>query len=126
MNANADALRIARAYHDSWTRKDFDTAVRLLSPHLQVEVPINAYPTTEAFAQALVGFGGSVRRVDVLSEMAAANEAMLLYDMDVESLGTMRVVEHFTVDDGKIVRLRQIHDTALLRIMEFVAPHKTQ
>jgi ketosteroid isomerase-like protein len=27
----------------------------------------------------------------------------------------MRVVEHFTVADGRIVRLRQIHDTAGLR-----------
>jgi uncharacterized protein YndB with AHSA1/START domain len=40
---------------------------------------------------------------------------MILYDMDVQGLGTMRVVEHFTVSDGKIVRLRQIHDTAALR-----------
>jgi hypothetical protein len=118
---NADALSIARAYHAGWTSKDFDTAVGLLSAQLHVEVPINAYPTTESFAQALVGFGSHVRRVDVLSEMAAANEAMLLYDMDVEGLGTMRVVEHFTVADGKIVRLRQIHDTALLRGTEFVA-----
>jgi len=118
---NTDALTIARAYHTGWTSKDFDTAVGLLSAQLQVEVPINAYPTTESFAQALVAFGSHVRRVDVLSEMAEANEAMLLYDMDVEGLGTMRVVEHFTVGGGKIVRLRQIHDTALLRNTEFVA-----
>jgi hypothetical protein len=27
----------------------------------------------------------------------------------------MRVVEHFTVHDGKITRLRQVHDTAGVR-----------
>lgn len=37
--------------------------------------------------------------------------------MHVDWLGRMRVVEHFTVADGKIVRLRQIHDTAALRGM---------
>lgn len=40
---------------------------------------------------------------------------MLLYDMNVSGLGTMRVAEHFTTSNGKIVRLRQIHDTAPIR-----------
>jgi hypothetical protein len=47
--------------------------------------------------------------------MAEGDEAMQLYDLDVDGLGTMRVVEHFTVGDGVITRLRQIHDTAALR-----------
>lgn len=70
----------------------------------------------ESFAAALVRFGGRVKQVEILSEMAGSDEAMLLYDMDVDGLGSMRVVEHFTVADGKIVRLRQIHDTAALRV----------
>ena len=108
------ALAIARAYHDAWTAGDFATAIGLLSDDLQVEVPINDYPTTNSFAAALVSFGRQVQSVVLLSDMADGNQAMLLYDMDVVGLGTMRIVEHFTVADGKIVRLRQIHDTALL------------
>jgi hypothetical protein len=27
-------------------------------------------------------------------------------------VGTLRVAEHFTVEGGKITRIRQIHDTA--------------
>jgi hypothetical protein len=45
---------------------------------------------------------------------------MLLYDMDVRGLGVMRVAEHFTIRNGKIARLRQIHDTAALRAAGFV------
>src|SRR5215469_11786846 len=112
----ADTLALVRAYHASWTSRNFDAAVGLLSPALQVEVPINEYPTRESFATVLERFGRTVNHVEVLSEMAHADQAMLLYDMDVDGLGTMRVVEHFTVHDGKIVRLRQIHDTAALRI----------
>jgi hypothetical protein len=118
----SESLTIARAYHDGWTSRNFDTAIRLLSSHMQVEVPINDYPTTQSFAAALVRFGSQVRRVELLSEMAASNEAMLLYDMDVEGLGKMRVVEHFTIANGKIVRLRQIHDTAALRGLRTVSP----
>ena len=116
-----DALTIARTYHDAWTGGDFDRAVSLLASELRVEVPINDYPTTERFAAALRGFGSLARRVELLSAMGAGGEAMLLYDMDVEALGPLRIVEHFTVADGRIVRLRQIHDTADLRGAGFAA-----
>ena len=56
-----------------------------------------------------------VTRVDLLAAMSADNEAMLLYDLDAERLGTLRVAEHFTVEDGKITRIRQVHDTAAVR-----------
>lgn len=87
----------------------------MVAPDLQVEVPINDYPTKESFGKALVGFGGLVSRVVLLAEFAKGNEAMLLYDMDVDQLWKMRIAEHFTVADGRIMRLRQIHDTAPLR-----------
>jgi hypothetical protein len=34
-------------------------------------------------------------------------------------IGVLRVVEHFTVSDGYITRIRQIHDTAALRATGF-------
>ena len=80
-----------------------------------MEVAINHYPTRELFAQALVAFGRMVERVDLLSELAGENEAMLLYDATVAGLGQMRIVEHFTLNSGRIARLRQIHDTAAIR-----------
>jgi uncharacterized protein YndB with AHSA1/START domain len=110
-----EAQNVAGAYHRAWTTRDFDRAVSLLSPSLHVEVPINSYPTRESFAEALVRFGSQVASVEVLSEMDAGDQAMILYDTQVEGLGAMRIVEHFTVSDGKIVRLRQIHDTAAIR-----------
>ena len=39
--------------------------------------------------------------------------------MDVEGLGMMRIAEHFTVADGRIKRIRQVHDTAALRAAGF-------
>jgi ketosteroid isomerase-like protein len=118
-------LSVVRRYHDGWTSKNFAQAIGLLAPTLQVEVPINDYPTAESFAEALRGFGALVTRVDVMSEMSKGDEAMLLYDMRVEQLGTLRVVEHFTVADGKITRLRQIHDTATIRAASASQPPPT-
>lgn len=60
-------------------------------------------------------------KTELLAAMSAGEEGMLLYEMDVQGLGTLRVAEHFTVDDGKITRIRQIHDTAALSAAGFVA-----
>ena len=111
----SDAAAIARAYHDAWTARDFAGAAALLAGTLVVEVPVNHYPTAGSFAAALASFGSAVTRVDLLAAMSAGNEAMLLYDLDAERLGTLRVAEHFTVEGGKITRIRQIHDTAAVR-----------
>jgi hypothetical protein len=119
MGTTDDTFSVVRAYHRTWTSRNFEEAVRLLAPNLEVEVPINHYPTTESFAKALVGFGGMVKSVDLLAEFADGNEAMLLYDMDVDRLGKIRIAEHFAVANGKITRIRQIHDTAALRAAGF-------
>jgi len=121
MKAVDKTLSVVRAYHRGWTSKNFDQAVRLLAPDLKVEVPINDYPTAESFAQALAGFGALVQSVTLLAELAKENEAMLLYDMEVARLGKLRVAEHFTVADGKITRIRQIHDTAPVRAAGFAS-----
>ncbi len=110
---------VVDAYHQAWTTKHFDDAVALLAPALAVEVPMNTYPTTESFAAALVDFGNAVVAVEVLSKFADGDEAMILYDMDVNGIGEIRVAEHFTVADGQIVRIRQVHDTAALRAAGF-------
>jgi limonene-1,2-epoxide hydrolase len=110
-----DTAAVVRAYHNAWTRRDFDEAAAMLADHLVVEVPINDYPTAQSFSAALKSFGSMTTKVDLLAAMSAGNEAMLLYDMDVEHLGTLRVAEHFTVDHHKIIRIRQVHDTAAIR-----------
>jgi hypothetical protein len=109
------ALEVARRYHAGWTSRNYDKATDLLAPSLTVEVPINEYPSKASFANALGSFGDLVTSVELLAEMTAGNEAMLLYDLQVEQLGALRVAEHFTVENGRIVRLRQIHDTAPVR-----------
>ncbi len=110
-----ETIAVVRTYHQGWTAKRYDEAIAALAPDLVVEVPINAYPTKASFADAVIAFASRTRSVDLLAEMGDGDQAMLLYDMDIEILGTLRVAEHFTVADGKIVRVRQIHDTFALR-----------
>jgi hypothetical protein len=114
-NVAAQTRAVVQAYHRGWTNKRFDESIRLLAPQLRVETPINEYPTRESFAHALASFGALVDRVELLADLAEGEEAILLYDMVVRGVGTMRIAEHFTVKSGHVARLRQIHDTAAVR-----------
>jgi hypothetical protein len=109
-----DALAVVRGYHRAWNDRRFADASRYLGEHLDVEVPINEYPTRASFIAAVERTREMTSRVEVLAEFAGPDEAMLLYDMTLP-FGTMRVAEHFSVHDGRITRIRQIHDTAAIR-----------
>jgi ketosteroid isomerase-like protein len=113
------AMATVRDYYAAWTCGDYERAASHLAADLLVEVPVNEYPDAASFAAALASFGSLAREVRLLSAMSDGEEAMLLYDMEVEGLGRLRVVEHFTLDGGRIVRLRQIHDTAAIRAAGF-------
>ena len=117
MSMRGETLAVVRAYHAGWSNGRFTEAFAALSEELKIEVPINEYPTKASFAEAVSRFAGAVSAVKLLTELANDHDAMLLYDMDVRGLGLLRVAEHFTVEEGKITRIRQIHDTAAIRGM---------
>jgi len=115
MSTREDTLAVVRGYHAGWSSGRFADAFAALSEELKIEVPINEYPTKASFTEAVSRFAGAVSTVKLLTELANDRDAMLLYDMEVRGIGSLRVAEHFTVDKGKITRIRQIHDTAALR-----------
>lgn len=115
MHTDTHALDLARRYFDHWTQHRYDAAAALLSPDLEVEVPVNRYPDRASFAQALSGFGSMVKKSTLLGEYERGREAVLVYDLEVEVLGIFRVAEQFTVEGGRITKIRQIHDTHAVR-----------
>ncbi|WP_309130868.1 nuclear transport factor 2 family protein [Brevibacterium sp.] len=120
---NDSPLDTALAYHNAWTSADFSTAAELLSDDLEVDVPLNVYETKEDFVSALTSFGGAARGIGLLASLEGVDhDACLIYDMDVDDLGTLRVAEHLTIENGRISALRQIHDTAVLRHAGFGLP----
>ena len=112
--SEACALDVAITYHDAWTGGKMDEAAACLADDLLVEVPINAYPTKSSFVDAVDLTRKMTSRVTVLSTLGGDGDALILYDMALP-FGVMRVAEHFSVSDGRITRIRQVHDTHMLR-----------
>jgi len=112
-------LTVARAYHRAWTGMDFEEAAGYLADDLETDVPINTYRSKAEWLDAVRGTRQHTSRVDLLAELGDEGEAILLYDMVLEPIGDLRVAEHFTVTDGRITRIRHVHDTAALRAAGF-------
>jgi len=119
MTSDDGALTVARAYHRAWTGGDFDEASRYLAEGLETDVPINTYRSKAEWLQAVQGTGQATSSVRLLAEFGTRDEALLLYDMRLDPIGDLRVAEHFVVADGRIVKIRQVHDTAALRAAGF-------
>jgi len=119
MTSDDGALTVARAYHRAWTGGDFDEASRYLAEGLETDVPINTYRSKAEWLQAVQGTGQATSSVRLLAEFGTRDEALLLYDMRLDPIGDLRVAEHFVVADGRIVKIRHVHDTAALRAAGF-------
>lgn len=112
-------LELARAYHDHWRAGRTSLAAELLADTVAIETPINAYPHKADFVAALAGFGAVVADAANFVEFANGNDVVQVYDMAVQGVGVIRIAEHFVFTEGKISRLRQIHDTMALRAAGF-------
>jgi hypothetical protein len=119
MSGAGGPLDVARAYHNAWTGGDADLASRYLADGLETDVPLNHYATKDEFLEAVRGVGQLVSDVQLLAEFGGRGEALLLYDLTMRPIGSLRVAEHFVVVDGRITFIRHVHDTAALRTAGF-------
>jgi len=118
-----ETLDVARSYHRAWTTtKDFAAASELLAENLETDLPVNTYADKREFVEAIRGFGGLVSSVQLLSACAGPGEAVMIYDLVMDPIGTLRVAEQCTVVEGKITFIRQVHDTATMRAAAFAPP----
>ncbi|MEV0032781.1 isochorismatase family protein [Nocardia sp. NPDC050793] len=110
------ALSVARAYHLAWTSGDFAAAETLFTGLPRIETPIGTYESAREYLSAMAAWTLDIRAVELIAEHGVDNEAMLLYDVEVNTVDTVRVAEHLTFRSGRIARIRRVHDTALMSV----------
>ncbi|MEZ0113735.1 hypothetical protein ABH920_007769 [Catenulispora sp. EB89] len=109
-------LDVVRRYHEAWTTtKNFDAAAQLLADSLTTDLPVSVFADKREFVEAISKFGERVSSVQLLSACAGPGEAVMVYDLVLDPLGPLRIAEQFTVVDGQITFIRQVHDTAAMR-----------
>lgn len=114
MAGASHALTVVRRYHEAWWSRDFPAAAELLDENLITEMPINKYEGKTDFFRATEFTRGMASGIKSIAGLGDTHKAVLIYDMTLP-IGDLRVVEYFTVEDGRITELWHIHDTAALR-----------
>jgi|SRR5215831_8912356 len=109
------ALKTVRDYFNAWNSNNFEKAASCLSEHIVIETPINSYSTKNQFMEAVKFTAEAVSSLQLLAEFGNKDEAILLYDMTLSPIGSLRIAEYFKVEDEKITMIRHIHDTAEMR-----------
>ncbi|MFN8638159.1 MAG: nuclear transport factor 2 family protein [Dehalococcoidia bacterium] len=116
---SADATRaIVEDYARAWTGGDVATARALLADDLDFEGPVDTFHHADQLIEALRGLVSMTQRVDRLAAFYGDTEAMLLYDVVTGTpAGTIRTAEHFTIENGRIARIRLVFDATILRTL---------
>jgi SnoaL-like domain len=115
--ASADqALSVAEAFLDAWTRQDFETAAQYLADGLVFDGPIAHYRSAQEFLAGSRPFAARLRPGwSSIAAFGDEKQALLLYDLVLVSGDTMRVADHYTVRDGKIQTEQILWDTGSRR-----------
>src|SRR5262249_24310861 len=71
MSNQATALDVVRAYHQAWSSGRYDEAGQRLSDKLEIEVPINSYPTKASFLEAVARTKEMPSKLELLAELGA-------------------------------------------------------
>lgn len=111
----SDPIELVRAFFDAWTNKDFSAAWPLIDDSIVVESPLARYEDSATFKSALTGLASQVSAVKLLAAMSSQDEAMMLYDLQIEGLGELRVFELSTVAEDKIKHVQQVYDSVEVR-----------
>ena len=111
----SNSTEVVRTFFAAWSGKGFDAAWPLIDDSIVVESPLGKHEASATFKSALTGLASQVSAVKLLAAMTGRDEAMRLYDLQIEGLGELRVFELSTVAEGKIKHVQQVYDTVEVR-----------
>ncbi len=108
--------QLIETYHQAWTSGDIAKARGCLADDLDFQGSIQTFRKADDFAAALAQFQSMLRGVTLLESQFSESGAALLYDCDtVSPAGVIRTAEFFTVQDGKITKIKLVFDATELR-----------
>lgn len=106
---------VAVTFIKAWGSQDMDAVAGLLAEDVTFESPRMKVHGAESALATLGEFSQVVTGIDVLAVLGDDRQAMIMYDMATGPFGTLRVVDHLAVENGKIKADSIVFDTYELR-----------
>lgn len=104
-------VAIATAYIEAFGTGDTSAIGEFLAPDVSFSSP-RAQLSGYADVLAAVGeFAQVVQRVEIIAALGDERQAVVVYDMVTGPFGTLRVVDHVVVEEGKVREDCVVFDT---------------
>lgn len=97
-----EPVAVAKAFLAALADRDLATAGSYLDDDVTVEGPRARLRGAVQVLEAIRQFAETVTGVRVIAALGDDTQAMVLYDVETGSTGTLRVADHFVVRDGRI------------------------
>jgi len=104
------ALETAVAYHQAWTRHDFEQAMAYVAEDIVCQTPAGRLEGAEAFRGFMGPFVQIVTSSTLLAAFGDDKTAVVIYDTDTVPVKDAPGAECLTVIDGKITHMKIIFD----------------
>ena len=102
------AVAVAQAYFQAWSAHDFESAMRLVDPHIVCLALAGRIEGSDAFRAFMGPFVDSVERTALVARYGDDSSAVTVYDTDTRLVHDARGAECVRVRDGRIVWMRII------------------
>ena len=106
------ALKVALAYYEAWTSKDFEQAMRYISDDIVCEAPAGRIEGIEAYRAFMGPFVQILTGAQLIAAFGDDETAMVMYDTETVPVKSAPGAEYVTVESGKITRSRFVFDRA--------------
>jgi len=104
------ALKVALAYYEAWTRKDFEQAMNYISDDVVCEAPAGRIEGVDAYRAFMGPFLQNLKDAQLIAAFGDDQKAMVMYDTETVPVKSAPGAECVTVKDGKITRSRFVFD----------------
>ena len=106
----AEAVRIALAYHEAWTGKDFERAMTYIADDIVCDAPAGRMEGAAAYRAFMGPFVQILLSSRLIAAFGDGEQAVVVYDTETVPVKSGPGAEAVTVRDGKIVYSRFIFD----------------
>lgn len=110
MSDTGAALRVALAYHRTWTSKDLDTAMSYIASGIVCDAPAGRIEGIAAYREFMGPFVAMLLDASLIAAYGDDQQAVVVYDTRTTLVPSGPGAECVTVDDGRIVYSRFIFD----------------
>ncbi|MFF5294421.1 nuclear transport factor 2 family protein [Paractinoplanes globisporus] len=104
------ALRVALAYHEAWTGKDMDTAMKYIAEDIVCDAPAGRIEGAAAYRAFLGPFAESLTGSAMIAAYGDEERALVMYDTASPRVASAPGAECVTVVDGRIAYSRFLFD----------------